>query len=113
MADAIARSMEPLDPYDVLDYGLDLRPSLINGEIVTSASWGLEDEAVLEGMQIFTQQIVSGNQLIVWLNIAPALRSAARWAGEGRTYEVFCTFQTNSFPSRVRRRSIRINVKRR
>lgn len=112
MPDAITRRFEPLDPYDLLDYGLDLVDSLADGERVISANWSLEDQAILDGLQINTQQIID-TRLIVWLDVNAGVRNAARWQGEGKTYKVFCIFRTNSVPSRTRRKHIEINVKNR
>lgn len=102
-------------PYEVLDWGLALHPSLLaSGEQIVSGGWTLSATDAALGVELENLGLATGDDgtLAVWarISIAVAQREHARWSGRGTVILPAATLTTNR--DRVWWREVPITVMR-
>ena len=100
---------EPLDPYDVMDYTIDVS-SLLEGFGVASYTVQPTAEAALLGLQVGTSAYattISGNVIRVWFNVALANQNDFQTETQ---LPVEVSLTTTSSPARKKQRTVVLKV---
>jgi len=104
-----------IDPYDVLNYEIDLSPLLEAGERFVSAEIAVLPASAVQGFKIpedgpYGAFELDDRHIRIWPQIAPEDQGSAGWSGQGATcgFEVYAT--TDSMPPRKWQRTVLIRV---
>lgn len=103
---------DTMDPYDVVDYKVDVSTLLQSGESVDSYTIVAPAESVLAGLTIGTASYastISGNMITMWLSIASAKQLDAIF-DTGVNLPVELSISTNSSPPRKRQITLVVKV---
>lgn len=104
-----------LDPYDRLDYELNLAPLLETGEQFETIAIAVLPSATLLGFSIpttgeYAAALVSNARVRIWPQIAEAQQNADVWNGTGTACALEVSAITNSEPPRLWQRTLRVPV---
>lgn len=103
---------ESMDPYDVVDYKVDLNPLLSEDESIVSYTVEPLTESELYGLDIGTSAYASElnlGELTIWLSIASDHQADVVFAN-GITLPIEISIITNSAPARKRQRTVAVRV---
>lgn len=103
---------ETMDPYDIVDYQVDLAPVLATAESIVSYTVAAPAESELYGLTIGTgtrAPALVGTNLTLWLSIDSALQTSPAFI-KGLTLPIEITITTNSTPSRRKQRTVAVKV---
>jgi hypothetical protein len=107
---------EPLDPYDVVDFQVDLNPLLETGESITAYTISVPTESSLLGLEVKTTDgyttSLSSNIVQFWLGILLAEQANAAF-NTSATLPIEISITTNSVPARKKQRTVAVVVKQR
>lgn len=106
-------ALQSMDPYDLVDYKIELGNLLEAGETISTWSVTALPETTLLGLQIQTgagyAAALNGTDITIWLNVILAEQSnPAFTAGVVLPFEV--SFTTSNAPNRKKQRSFGIKV---
>lgn len=108
---------EPMDPYDILDYEVDVTSLLQSGESVTSYTVSLPTESSLLGLEILTtapySTSITGNVIRFYLGVIGAEQANAAFSGEGAVLPIEISINTNTNPPRRKQRTVAVVVRQR
>lgn len=104
------RQLAAMDPGDVVDYAIDFRRLLPEGDLLTGATWTLPAQAVIDGLEVASSAI-DETAAVVWLQVAGGSQGDEGWAGAGRSYGIACTATTAG--GRALERTMQITVRER
>lgn len=107
---------ESIDPYDIVDYEIDLAPLLEVGEDVASHTLTIPTESALLGLEIKTTggytTNLNANILRFWLGINAIEQGNAAFVN-GVILPIEVSITTNSTPLRRKKRTVALKVIRR
>ena len=104
---------EPMDPYDVVDYTIDLSPLLTTNESIDTFTAIPGAESQLLGLTVGDGDYapeISANVLRIWLSIAPGKQTSASFLNTGVSLPIEISVTTNSSPSRKHQRTVVVKV---
>lgn len=104
---------EVMDPYDVLDYTVDVSDLLEAGENVASFTVTPLAESALVGLTLGTSSYatsIAGNVIRIWLSIASGQQDNAAFNGTGATLPIEISVTTTSTPPRKKQRTAVVKV---
>lgn len=104
-----------LDPYDQLDYELNLTPLLEDGEQFETIAIAVLPSATLLGFSIpttgeYAAAAVSNARVRIWPKIDVDEQDADAWAGTGTSCALEVSATTDSEPPRLWQRTVRVPV---
>jgi len=104
---------ETMDPFDVLDFEVDISTQLQQGEGATSATLSIPTESTLLGLTInttggYTTTLI-GNILRFYLSIILQEQANSAFAG-GVSLPLEISIITNSVPARKKQRTVVVRV---
>ena len=104
-----------LDPYDKLNFEIDMSALLEEEESFTSVEFFISAASALLGFTIPSSGAYAPfekdhSHLILWPQIVASKIDAATWSGQGRLCNFEMTMQTDSTPPRKWQRTISISV---
>lgn len=102
-----------VDPYDVLNFKLDLSALLEEDEAFVSATLEVLPAAALLGFSIidagqYAPQQIDDSHILIWPQIAAPNQANAAWAGQGSDCGFEITMITDSTPPRKWQRTVNI-----
>ena len=105
---------ETMDPYDVVDYKVDLSPLLATGEAIASFTVLTLTESDLLGLTVGTSTYApvldaATNNITIWLSIAAGFQANAAFV-LGMTLPIEISIITDSSPSRRKQRTVAVKV---
>lgn len=103
---------ESMDPYDVVDYQVDLSPLLEDTEGVASYTVDPLPESELYGLEIGVAAyapLLVGTELTLWLSINSTYQSNAVFTN-GITLPIEISITTDSSPPRKKQRTVAVKV---
>ena len=103
---------ETMDPYDLVDYKIDLSPLLTTGEGINSVVVSVPASSALYGLTVGSTSrapVLTGTDLTVWLSIDSAFQAEPKFI-KGLTLSIEVTITTDSTPSRRKQRSVAVKV---
>ena len=103
---------EIMDPYDIVDYKIDLSTLLATGEEIASYSINIPAESQLYGLTLGTGTRAPSLNLMnltLWLQVDSAFQSDPKFI-KGLTLPIEVTIVTNSTPSRRKQRTVAVKV---
>ena len=104
---------ETLDPYDVLDFEVDVAPLLEVGEGVASYELSLPTESTLLGLEILTTDgyvtTMESNIIRFYVGIELAEQANPAFVA-GATLPIEVNVTTNSVPPRKKQRTVAVTV---
>jgi hypothetical protein len=107
---------ESMDPYDVVDYSIDCKAILDEGENVAGYTITPYAEAALLGLSTGTGNYatsISGSIITVWLQIAANKQEDAAFDGNGASLPLSLSITTSSTPPRKKQRTLVVRVQQR
>jgi hypothetical protein len=104
-AGASASATQAIDPYNVLDYVLDLSELLENDEQFASATLEVLPSASLRGFAIdqggqYGVVELDNSHILIWPRIDAARQADAIWSGQGASCSFEISMTTTSVPPR-------------
>ena len=107
-------SAQQIDPADVVDFLIDLRPMLHEGEQFASINLAVTATSSLLGFEIldsgqFAPVTLQNGLIRVWATVSPASRPSPIWAA-ARAGQFVVSAVTNSTPPRTWQRTAQIAV---
>lgn len=106
---------ESLDPYDVVDFTVDVTPLLDGDSIAAYSIVPLAESALLGltvGINEYAPSILTGNILQLWLSIEASKQGAPEF-DKGVSLPVEISVTTTSNPPRKRQRTMVVKVNQR
>lgn len=103
---------ESMDPYELMDYGIDCTPLLRPGESIATWSLNLLPESTLLGLEIGTgvyAPLLVYGILYFWVSVIPAERETISYF-VGNVLPMELSFTTDSIPPRRRQRTVAIRI---
>lgn len=107
---------DELDPYDILDFKINLAALLEGGETISGTPvLALPTESTLLGLEIKTTNgyatSLSSNVIKFYLGVIDAEQNNTAFDGEGVLLPIKVTVTTNSVPPRRKQRTVAVRVK--
>lgn len=104
-----------MDPYEVLDFQVNLAPLLESGEAIAAHSVTIPTESSLLGLTLnpagYSSSLAS-NVLKFWLSIALAEQANAAFVN-GAILPIEISITTNATPARKKQRTVAVTVQQR
>jgi|SRR6476469_383900 len=101
-----------MDPFDIVDYKVDLAPLLVDDEGIASFDVDVLPESELYGLTLGTLDYapaLDGTNLTIWLSIDSSFYSNPIFA-TGITLPIEVSVTTTAFPPRRRQRTVAVKV---
>ena len=112
---SLATAAQAIDPYNALDYVLDMSELLENGEQFAVATLEVMPAASLLGFTIdqagqYGVEQIDDSHILIWPRIAEPDHANAAWAGQGSSCSFEISMTTDSVPPRKWQKTAAVRV---